>query len=101
MQVRGTDMNNHAVEGWIEEQYLVPHPQGALSGTGRIDPSKGPPAYTPVVVEPGETVSEIAAENGVPVSALENINGQHIIDPSTIFPDDVIYVPSEGQQRSS
>lgn len=41
MQVQGTDMNDQHVEGWAEAQYITPHPQGALAGTGRIDPTKG------------------------------------------------------------
>jgi LysM domain/Bacterial SH3 domain len=100
-QVSGTDMNDDPVEGWVEARYLAQHPQGALRGTGRIEPSQGPPAYRPVVVQPGETVFGIAQENGVPVSALENSNRQHIIDPNLIFPGDVIYVPTGEPQRGA
>ncbi len=100
-QVSGTDMNDDPVEGWVEARYLAQHPQGALRGTGRIEPSQGPPAYRPVVVQPGETVFGIAQENGVPVSALENSNRQHIIDPNLIFPGDVIYVPTGEPPRGA
>jgi LysM repeat protein len=100
-QVSGTDMNDQPVEGWVEARYLAQHPQGALRGTGRIEPSEGPPAYRPVVVQPGETVSGIAQENGVSVSALENSNHQHIINPNLIFPGDVIYVPTGEPPRGA
>jgi hypothetical protein len=101
MYVTGTDMNDRPVKGWVEAQYIAPHPQGELAGTGRIDPTKRPPAYTPVVVQPGQSVWEIAAQYGVPVSALEDVNGQHIIDPSLIFPGDVVYVPTPEPQRGT
>lgn len=94
MQVRGTNTDDQPVEGWVEAQYVAPHPQGALSGTGRIDPTKQPPVYLPVVVQPGQNLSEIASQHGVPLSAIENVNGQHIIDAALIFPGDVVYVPS-------
>jgi LysM repeat protein len=100
-EVSATDMNDHPVEGWVEARYLAQHPQGALRGTGRIDPSEGPPAYRPVVVQPGQTVFGIARENGVPVSTLEGSNRQHIIDPSLIFPGDVIYVPTGEPLRGA
>jgi hypothetical protein len=99
MQVSGTDMNDDPVKGWVEARYLAPHPQGALDGTGGIDP-KGSSGYTAHVVAPGQTVYEIAAQYGVSVSALENVNGQHIIYANLIFPGDVVYVPP-GRLRTA
>jgi hypothetical protein len=37
----------------------------------------------------------------VPVSTLENVNEQHLIDPSLIFSGDVVHVPTRAAQRSA
>jgi LysM domain len=98
LQVGGTDMAGRPVRGWVEQRYLAAHPDGALSGTGRIDPAKPPVGYVSHVVAPAETVYSIAAANGVTVSDLEDANGRHIIDPNVIFPGDLIYVPTDARR---
>jgi hypothetical protein len=93
-QVNATGMDGRHVTGWVEAQYIAPHPQGSLDGAGRIDRDRELGGYIPHVVQQGENLSEIAARYGVNLAQIENSNGQHIIDPSLIFPGDEVYIPS-------
>ena len=99
-QVRATGMDDRQNTGWVEAKYIAPHPQGSLDGTGRIDHNHEHGGYISHVVQPGENLSEIAARYGVNPWQIENVNGQHIIDPSLIFAGDKVYIPSSVNAKS-
>ena len=46
-------------------------------------------------VEPGETLSEIAKENGIALDQLMRLNG--LTDPDTVIAGQVLYVPTRRQ----
>ena len=57
-------------------------------------------AYRPVTVQPGETLSMIAARLGVTVASLEAANPQ-ITNPDMIYPGQVLHEPGQVAVRAS
>lgn len=94
MQVTGPDSDRQTVTGWVEGQYVTPHPRGGEDATGRIDQTLLGPGYIAVTVRPGDTIDRIAAQYGKKPEQAVVLNDGHIIDPSLIFPGDTVYLPS-------
>lgn len=63
-----------------------------------------PVGYQPVVVQPGDTLSQIAEANGIPLAHLLAANPQFSLDPAStpntrsadlIYPGETVFVPSD------
>lgn len=97
VEVEGLDENDQVVTGWVDGQYLRPHAEGAMDGTGRINPSLEEQGYEEISVQPGDTIWDLAGNNGVEFQDMLRLNQDHIIQPGLIFPGDTVYIPGTGQ----
>jgi LysM repeat protein len=62
-------------------------------------PSPDPAANGTYTVQPGDYLSRIAQQFGVPVAELAAIN--HLADPSRIYPGQVLVIPGGGQMPAA
>jgi len=72
----------------------------ALSTAPAINPASSAADGNTHTVERGETLSQIAANNGVSVADLMAANPR-IKNPDIIYPDDVLNVPNKSEQAQS
>jgi murein DD-endopeptidase MepM/ murein hydrolase activator NlpD len=74
---------------------LVPFlPRDDLGGPLSFPPSLGNAPYHTYVVQPGDTLAKVAEKYGVPLSYLVASNS--IIDPSLLYPGQVLLLPQGG-----
>ena len=97
MEVRGLDAYDRVTQGWVDASYLQPHAAGGRGGTGRINPDLEAQGYEAHVVQPGDTVWDLAQRDGVNFNEMLRLNQDHLIDPGLIFPGDKVYIPGTGQ----
>ncbi|KAI95292.1 hypothetical protein T281_06155 [Rhodomicrobium udaipurense JA643] len=97
VEVTGTDVNDRPVQGWVNGSYVTPHKAGAMDATGRIDPELEADGYREHTVKPGNTIWDIAKQNGVDFDETVRLNSDHLIDPNMIFPGDTIYIPGTAK----
>jgi hypothetical protein len=93
VEVRGSDVADKPVQGWVDGQYLQPHPQGAMDEAGRINPDLEAEGYREHVVQEGDTVWDIARRDGANFRDTLELNSGHLINPGMIFPGDKVYIP--------
>jgi LysM repeat protein len=74
---------------FVNQELLVPVPVG--QGTPVIQPGGGQGDETTYVVQPGDTLFRIAANNNTTVARLAQYNG--ILNPARIFPGQEILIP--------
>ncbi|MFC3282184.1 LysM peptidoglycan-binding domain-containing protein [Litchfieldella rifensis] len=92
--VRGMDSVNEQ-QGWVMAHHVDEHAEGAMGENGRINPELEAQDYESVDVQPGQTLGGIAVRNGHDVEKVVMLNLDHIIDPSTLFPGDRVYLPEK------
>lgn len=64
-----------------------------LPQTGRTNSALEQQGYTDYVVQPGDTIWDIAERYGVDFQATVALNSGHLADPDLIYPGDTIYLP--------
>jgi pyruvate kinase len=99
--VIGRDSAGLPIHGWVAAQYVHRHSGGAVSPTGRFDPKLKKHGYPAVTVEPGESLSSIAASHNVSLAEVEYLNRNHIYDLNIIYPGDTVYLPKDHVKRSA
>jgi LysM repeat protein len=99
VEVRGPDVNDRPVQGWVAAEHVRPHPAGAMDDAGRINPNLEAQGYRAHVVQPGDTVWDIARRDGVNFRDTMQLNGDHLINPGLIFPGDKVYIPGTGRAQ--
>lgn len=100
-EVKGLDVNDSIVEGWVDSQYLAAHAEGAMTETGRIDPDLETQGYESHIVQLGDTMWNLARRDGVDFHEMVQLNQNHIINAGFIFPGDKIYIPGTGQPAAA
>jgi nucleoid-associated protein YgaU len=96
VEVRGPDVDDRPVQGWVAAQYVQSHPAGAMDTTGRINPQLEAQGYREHLVQPGDTVWDIARRDGVNFRDTLQLNSDHLVNPGMIFPGDTVYIPGTG-----
>ena len=93
--VRGTDLNDDPVQGWVAGRHLRPHDgaEGAMDATGRTNPSLEAQGYAEIQARDGDNLWDLARRHGVPFEAMVGLNDEHLIHPNLIFEGDTVYVP--------
>jgi hypothetical protein len=99
VEVRGPDVDDRPVQGWVAAQYVQSHPAGAMDTTGRINPQLEAQGYREHLVQPGDTVWDIARRDGVNFRDTLQLNSDHLVNPGMIFPGDTVYIPGTGRAQ--
>src|SRR5262245_33397199 len=60
VEVRGPDVNDRPVQGWVAAEHVRPHPAGAMDGSGRINPDLEAQGYRAHTVQPGDNIWDLA-----------------------------------------
>ena len=97
--VRGTDLNDQPVEGYVAAEYVQPHDplMGQMDGTGRTNPSLEHERYQEIQVQDGDNLWDLAAREGVDFNEMVALNEKHLISPDLIFEGDTVYIPGTAQ----
>lgn len=96
LEVRGSDVDDRQVQGWVDGQYVQPHPKGAMDESGRVNPDLERQGYREHEVRPGDTVWDIARRDGANFRDTLELNSGHLINPGMIFPGDKVYIPGSA-----
>lgn len=86
-----TDGNRH--EGWVLDEYVQPHPGGARTSRGRINPKLEQNGFEWIEVTANQTLGGIARDYQRDTTETVVLNFDHIADPARLFEGDRIYLP--------
>ncbi|SFU22691.1 LysM peptidoglycan-binding domain-containing protein [Mesorhizobium sp. YR577] len=86
-----TDGSRH--QGWVVDEYTLPHLEGARTSRGRINPELELNGYQWIEVESGQTLGGIARNFERDTAETVVLNLDHIADPMLLFEGDRIYLP--------
>ena len=81
---------------FTKDAFLSEHQDNIPAPEPTMPPTAGETRY---LVQQGDTLSEIAARNGVSVASLVWLN--HIKNPNLIYPGQVLRIPEEGRTAST
>lgn len=101
VEVQGLDDRDRQVQGWVASRYVEPSQAGAMDGQGRVSPELERQGYRAHRVQPGDNLWDIAHRDGANFGELVRLNGQHLRDPSLVFPGDKVYLPGTGQAAAA
>jgi hypothetical protein len=96
VEVSGLDANDRVVQGWVAADYVRPHENGAMDERGRINPELEAQGYEAHTVTEGDTIWDLAHRDGANFRDMLELNRDHLIDPTLIFPGDTVYIPGTG-----
>lgn len=97
MQVEGFGFDGHEHDGWVRSDSVKPHPKGAQTAKGRINPQLEERGHSWVEVASGDTIRGIIDKKQVDLKKTVVLNLDHLLSMDTIFPGDRVYLPSYGQ----
>jgi LysM repeat protein len=81
-------------QGWVASGYTVPHPEGARTSQGRVNPELERNGFEWVEVTPGQTLGGIARGFERDTAETVMLNLDHIVDPALLFEGDRVYLPA-------
>jgi LysM repeat protein len=93
IQVQGPDVDDQPVSGWVASEYLRPQATGGMDASGRVNPQLEAAGQHEYQVKQGDNLWQIAQDHGVPVQDVLDLNKDHLIDLSLVFPGDTVYLP--------
>ncbi len=97
--VTGTDLNDKPVQGYVNADYVQPHPSttGAMDATGRINPALAEQRYQTITAAKGDNLWDLANRSGTKFEDIVALNANHLARPALIFEGDTIYVPGTAK----
>jgi len=81
-------------QGWVASGYTVPHPEGARTSQGRVNPELERNGFEWVEVTSGQTLGGIARGFERDTAETVMLNLDHIVDPALLFEGDRVYLPA-------
>jgi LysM repeat protein len=81
-------------QGWVASGYTVPHPEGARTSQGRVNPGLEQSGFEWVEVTSGQTLGGIARGFERDTAETVMLNLDHIVDPALLFEGDRVYLPA-------